>query len=135
MDIKEAAKAVHQEVIKWRRDLHRIPEIGFDLAQTSSYVQTHLAEMNIPYTSAAETGVIGLIKGGSHGPTLALRADMDALPINEETGLPFASENDNERVRSGCSSCRRPLPVVAALTALMADHGNFVGRFPGVKIA
>ena len=95
MDITEAAKSVHQEVVRWRQDLHRIPEIGFDLEQTSAYVQARLAEMNIPYTSAAKTGVIGLIEGGSPGPTLALRADMDALPIKEETGLPFASENEN----------------------------------------
>ncbi len=95
MDITEAAKSVQQEVIRWRQDLHRIPEIGFDLEHTSGYVQTRLAEMNIPYTSAAKTGVIGLIEGGSPGPTFALRADMDALPIKEETGLPFASENEN----------------------------------------
>ncbi len=95
MDITVAAKSVHQEVVRWRQDLHRIPEIGFDLEQTSAYVQARLAEMNIFYTTAAKTGVIGLIEGGSPGPTLALRADMDALPIKEETGLPFASENEN----------------------------------------
>ncbi len=95
MEIKKAAKSVHQEIIKWRRDLHRIPEIGFDLLQTSGYVKAQLEEMKIPYTSAAKTGLIGLIEGSSPGPTLALRADMDALPIKEETGLPFASENEN----------------------------------------
>ncbi|MGM0652952.1 MAG: M20 metallopeptidase family protein [Bacillota bacterium] len=95
MDIKEAAKAMHQEVIKWRRDLHRIPEIGFDLEQTSEYVKARLAEMDIAYTSAAKTGIIGLIEGSRPGPVLALRADMDALPIIEETGLPFASENNS----------------------------------------
>ena len=95
MDITETAKSVHQEVVRWRQDLHRIPEIGFDLEQTSAYVQARLVEMKIPYTSAAKTGVIGLIEGGRPGPTLALRADMDALPIKEETGLPFASENEN----------------------------------------
>jgi len=95
VDITETAKSVHQEVVRWRQDLHRIPEIGFDLEQTSAYVQARLAEMKIPYTSAAKTGVIGLIEGGRPGPTLALRADMDALPIKEETGLPFASENEN----------------------------------------
>jgi len=95
VDITETAKSVHQEVVRWRQDLHRIPEIGFDLEQTSAYVQARLVEMKIPYTSAAKTGVIGLIEGGRPGPTLALRADMDALPIKEETGLPFASENEN----------------------------------------
>ena len=95
MDIKEAAKAVHQEIVKWRRDLHRIPEIGFDLEQTSEYVKASLTEMDIPHTSAAKTGVIGLIEGSSPGPVLALRADMDALPIREETGLSFASENNS----------------------------------------
>jgi len=95
LDIKKTARAVHGEVIKWRRDLHRIPEIGFDLIQTSRYVKAGLDQMGIPCQTAAATGLVALIEGGGPGPTLALRADMDALPIKEQTGLPFASENGN----------------------------------------
>lgn len=125
MDIKNAAKSVHQEVIKWRRDLHSIPEIGFDLAQTSGYVKARLAEMNIPYTSAAKTGVIGLIKGSSPGPTLALRADMDALPIKEETGLPFASENENMHA---CGHDAHTAMLLGTAKILNAHSDNLKGN-------
>ena len=95
MDTKKEAQQVHEEVIRWRRDLHRIPEIGFDLFETSQYVRDRLDEMAVPYRTAAKTGIVALIEGDNPGPTLVLRADMDALPIAEETGLPFASTNGN----------------------------------------
>ncbi len=95
MDTIKAAREVHNQIIKWRRDLHQVPEIGFDLKQTSSYIRQCLDEMKIPCLTAAQTGIVGLIEGDKPGPTLALRADMDALPITEETGLPFASSNGN----------------------------------------
>jgi len=95
LEINQIAKDIHQNVIKWRRDLHQVPEIGFALEQTSQYVRQRLDELGISYHVAAETGVVGLIEGESAGPTLALRADMDALPIVEETGLSFASTNGN----------------------------------------
>lgn len=95
MDAINEARQVHKETVRWRRDLHRIPEIGFDLLKTSRYVRDRLDEMAIPYRTAAKTGIVALIEGGNPGPTLALRADMDGLPIAEETGLPFASINGN----------------------------------------
>ncbi|MFO8192539.1 MAG: M20 family metallopeptidase [Bacillota bacterium] len=90
-----AACALQDEIVSWRRDLHRIPELGFELHQTSAYVRSRLEEMGVSYRIAAETGIVALIEGTGKGPTLALRADMDALPIREETGLPFASTNNN----------------------------------------
>lgn len=95
MDINDMASSVHQDVIRWRRDLHKIPEIGFELEQTSQYIKSVLDQLGIAYRTAARTGLIALIEGSSPGPVLALRADMDALPIAEETGLPFASGNGN----------------------------------------
>ncbi|MFO7952586.1 MAG: M20 family metallopeptidase [Bacillota bacterium] len=95
MDFNETAKTIHKDIINWRRDLHRTPEIGFDLDQTSAYLRERLDEMGISYSLAAKTGIVGLIEGENPGPTLALRADMDALPIAEETGLSFASTNGN----------------------------------------
>lgn len=95
MNTNEAAKNIHPEVIRWRRDLHRIPEIGFELHQTSKYIRDRLDEMGIKYRTAAQTGIVGLVEGKKPGPTLALRADMDALPLAEDTGLSFASTNGN----------------------------------------
>lgn len=95
MDVNKTAQELHRDIIKWRRDLHQVPEIGLELEQTSAYVRARLEELGIPYHPAAGSGIVGLIKGDHSGPTLALRADMDGLPLKEETGLPFASTNGN----------------------------------------
>ncbi len=95
MNTNKAAQEVHKEIIKYRRDLHQIPEVGFELEQTSGYIREQLDKLGITYSFAAQTGVVGLIKGDQPGPTLVLRADMDALPVFEETGLFFASTNGN----------------------------------------
>ncbi|SHE94463.1 amidohydrolase [Tissierella praeacuta DSM 18095] len=96
MDIIKTAKEVEKSIINWRRDLHQIPEIGLNLEQTSQYVIKQLEEMGIEYRkNIGVSGIVGLIKGEKPGRTIALRADMDALPIKEETGLTFASKNGN----------------------------------------
>ncbi len=94
MDILNLTKNVEEDMIKWRRDLHRIPELGLDLPKTSAYVQGVLDELGIEYKTLVNgNAIVGLIHGGEEGPVMALRADMDALPIKEETGLEFASDN------------------------------------------
>ncbi len=79
-------------LIELRRDIHMHPETGFDVERTSGVVARELAALGIEHvTGVGRTGVVGFIKGGAPGPTLVIRADMDALPIEEQTGLPFAS--------------------------------------------
>ncbi len=95
MDVIKTAKDVHSDVIQWRRKLHQIPELGFELHKTSRFVRERLEEMGIEYEVIAKTGICAIIKGSKPGPTIALRADMDALLLKEETGLPYASTNDN----------------------------------------
>lgn len=91
--IKEV-KNIEQDIVSWRRDLHQIPELGLILPKTSKYIIDVLEEMGIKYhTLVNGNGVVGLIEGGQAGKTMALRADIDALPIKEETNLPFASTN------------------------------------------
>lgn len=81
-------------MIQWRRELHRIPEIGLDLPKTSAFVQSRLTEMGIPYERKVNGScVVGLL--GKQGPCILLRADMDALPFAEESGEDFASSNGN----------------------------------------
>ena len=95
MDIIQEVKAIEQEIINWRRDLHQIPEIGLELPKTVKYVAERLDEMGIKYhTLVNGNAIVGIIKGFEDGNTIGLRADMDGLPIKEETGLPFASTND-----------------------------------------
>ncbi len=95
MNAKQCAQDLHSDIIEWRRRLHQIPEIGFDLFQTCQFVKDRLNEMGISYENMAGTGVLATICGEETGPTIALRADMDGLPIKEETGLDYASVNGN----------------------------------------
>ena len=87
-------RPLEDTIIRWRRDLHRIPEIGTDLPETQAYVTARLGEIGIPYrTGTKDSSVIAEIEGGRPGKRVAFRADMDALEIAEKTGLPFASEH------------------------------------------
>ena len=93
-DVLEEVKKIESQIISWRRDLHKMPELGLELPNTSRYVQAQLSQMGIEYHTLVEgNAIVGIIKGSEEGKTIALRADMDALPIREETGLPFASDN------------------------------------------
>lgn len=95
MDIISKVKEIEQDIIKWRRDLHQIPELGLELPKTTAYVKDILDEIGIDYhTLVNGNAIVGLIKGGQEGKTLAIRADMDGLPIKEETDLEFSSKND-----------------------------------------
>ena len=81
------------KVIEWRHDIHQYPELGNREFRTSKKIEDHLVSLGIPVeTKIAYTGLVGIIKGGKPGPTIALRADMDALPVEEKTGLPYASK-------------------------------------------
>jgi len=87
-----AADAVLPKVVTWRRDLHAHPELGNQEARTSAFLAERLRALGYEVrTGVAKTGVVAVLRGGKPGPVVALRADMDALPVTEETGLPFAS--------------------------------------------
>ncbi len=92
--IDAATAAVEAQVIVWRRDFHEHPELGNREFRTAEIVATHLRALGLDdvRTEVAHTGVVGLLKGALPGPVVALRADMDALPVNEEVDLPFASK-------------------------------------------
>lgn len=94
MDVVNVSKAIQTSLINWRRDLHQIPEIDYNLPMTSQYIKCRLDEMNISYNIIAKSGIIAVIEGNRAGPTIAIRADMDALPMKEETGLSYASKNN-----------------------------------------
>jgi len=89
VDIDEALQA---RLVEWRRDLHRHPELGNQETRTAGVVAAHLRGLGLePRTGIGPTGVAAVLKGGRPGPRIALRADMDALPVTEATGLPYAS--------------------------------------------
>ncbi len=89
---QQAAK-LEPKVIEWRRDLHRHPELSNREFRTAAKVSEHLQSLGLEVqTGVAHTGVVALLKGDYPGPLIALRADMDALPVTEAVDLPFASK-------------------------------------------
>ena len=88
----EAAKQLEPQLQEWRRTLHRHPEVGFDLPQTKALVQKALTEMGYAPQDCGKCGVLALAGGKKPGKVILLRGDMDALPLQEESGEEFASE-------------------------------------------
>ncbi len=107
---------LRDEVVALRRDFHRHPELGFEEFRTAAKVADYLRRVGLnPITEIAKTGVIADIEGELPGPTILLRADMDALPITEETGLPFASETEGKMHACGHDGHTAILLVTAKL--------------------
>ena len=95
LDVEVDARAAQIEgkVVAWRRDIHAHPELSNRETRTADIVAQHLRSLGIEVrTGVAHTGVVGVLRGGKPGPVVALRADMDALPVTEEVDVPFASK-------------------------------------------
>ncbi|MDG2517780.1 M20 family metallopeptidase [Lysobacter soli] len=92
-EVAAAAKSVQQKVVTWRRDFHQHPELSNREERTAAKVAEHLRALGLkPKVGIAHHGVVAIIQGGKPGPKVALRADMDALPVTEQVDLPFASK-------------------------------------------
>jgi amidohydrolase len=92
-EIRQRAAQIESKLIAWRRDIHEHPELGEQETRTAALVAAHLTKLGLEVrTGVGVTGVIGILRGGKPGPVVALRADMDALPVKEPDGLPFASK-------------------------------------------
>ncbi len=104
-------------IVGLRRDLHKIPETGTDLPETQAYICAELDRLGVCYSkNKGDSGIIGEIKGGKPGKTVLLRADIDALPIHEETGLPFASQHDGKM--HACGHDAHAAMLIGALKVL-----------------
>jgi amidohydrolase len=96
-EIDSLAKAAEPKLIEWRRHLHQHPELSNRETETARYVVERLRSFGLePQTGIARTGVVAVLKGGRPGPMVALRADMDGLPVREQVDLPFASKATSE---------------------------------------
>ncbi|MHC2993383.1 peptidase M20 [Pontibacter sp. HJ8] len=114
-----------EDVIKWRQHIHQNPELSFQEEQTSKYVEEVLKSLpNIEVIRPAKTSVIGVLKGGKAGKTVAFRADMDALPMQEETGLPISSKVNNVMHSCGHDAHTAMLLGTAATLSKMKDQIN-----------
>jgi amidohydrolase len=111
---------------EWRRWLHRHPELEFDLPQTSAFVAERLREIGVDeiHEGIAQSGIVALIKGRAPGPVVGLRADMDALPITEETGADYASETEGKMHACGHDG---HTTMLLGAAAYLAETRNFAG--------
>lgn len=124
--IMSTASAIHDEVVSFRRHLHAHPELSFDEHKTSAFVRGQLDKMQIPWTSVAGTGVVAILDGGSPGPAIALRADMDALPIQELNQVPYASTNPG--IMHACGHDFHTSSLLGTTMILNQLKGRFHGR-------
>ena len=125
-DIDRLAKEVESRVIEWRRDFHQNPELGNREFNTSEKVAEHLRRLGMEVqTKVAHTGVVGILRGKKDTPVVALRADMDALPVTELADVPFASKNKGVMHACGHDAHTAMLMGVAEVLSKMKD------RLPG----
>jgi len=96
-EIVAATDRVMPKVIEWRRHLHKYPELSNREFKTAKYIEEHLRRLGLEVrTGVAKTGVVGILRGGKPGPTIGLRADMDALPVTERVDVPWASKETTQ---------------------------------------
>ncbi len=123
--LNQEALSIEQYIIAWRRDLHRIPEVGLYLPKTREYVCSVLDKLGVQYKLHTTTsGIEVVIYGRTRGKTIALRSDMDALPIKELTGLPFASKNGNMHA---CGHDAHTAMLLGAVKLLAAHPERIAG--------
>ena len=130
MNIEDRVRSHQEQVVKTRRDLHRIPEVAFTEEKTSAYVADYLKREGLSVvTGVARTGVVGLLETDRPGPTLLIRADMDALPITEATGLPFASRHPGIMHACGHDGHTAMALVTATVMNALKDRINGTIKF------
>ncbi len=126
VDIRQLVRENKELMINTRRDLHRIPEVGYTEEKTSAYVADYLRREGLEVqTEIAQFGVVGLLKTGRPGPTLMIRADMDALLLQDETSLEFASTHDG--VMHACGHDAHMAMGLGAATVLSRIKDNLSG--------
>ena len=128
--VEEVREGFGEEMTALRRDIHREPELGFDTQKTAEKVLAALDGLPLEIqTGVAENGVVATLQCEGDGPTVGLRADMDALPIQEETGLPFASETDGKMHACGHDGHTSMLVGAAKTLCGMRDRLNGTVKF------
>ncbi|UWQ34333.1 amidohydrolase [Leisingera sp. M527] len=116
-----------EEMKAWRRRLHQIPELALDLPKTAAFVAERLREIGVDelHEGIAQTGMVAIINGRGDGPTIGLRADMDALPIPEETGVDYASGHAGNMHACGHDG---HTAMLLGAAKYLAETRNFKGR-------
>ncbi len=126
-DLKQRIAARQDEWIALRRDLHKHPELGFDLPRTAGIVTERLRALGLEVqTGVGKSGVVGLLEGHADGPTVLVRADMDALPVHEENDTEYASQTPG--VMHACGHDGHTAIVLAVAELLSATRDQIAGR-------
>jgi amidohydrolase len=125
MDITRMIADSREELLELRRDFHMHPELGLQEFRTADKIAAYLEALGIEVSRLHTTGVVGVLRGGRPGPTLLLRADIDALPIQEETDLPFRSVHDG--VMHACGHDAHTAMLLVAARCLSALRGDIAG--------
>jgi hippurate hydrolase len=127
MPILNRAGEMHAEITAWRRELHQMPELMFDVVRTAGFVESKLRDFGVDAVvkGLGRTGVVGIIKGAKgDGPTIGLRADMDALPIAEKTGRAWASKTSGKMHACGHDG---HTAMLLGAAKYLAETRNFAG--------
>jgi amidohydrolase len=132
--VEASIQSVLPRMIAWRRDFHQNPELSYEEVRTARIVAAHLRSLGLEVrTGVARTGVVGVLRGGRPGPVIALRADMDALPVTEEVELPFASRvraaynGQNVGVMHACGHDTHVAILMAAAQVLSQRRAELAG--------
>ena len=124
-EIKRLAEEAYNYAIETRRWFHTHPELSNQEHETTSYIIDHLEQMGIPYVTPAPTGVIGVIRGSQPGKILGIRADIDALPIQELNDVPYCSQNDG--VMHACGHDAHAAGLLATAKVLQSIRDKLCG--------
>lgn len=115
-------EALREQLIEWRRDFHRHPEIAFEETRTAAIVAQRLRELGLEVqTGVGKTGVVGILEGIDDGPTVLVRADMDALPIQEANDVPYRSQTPNTMHACGHDA---HTTIALGVAHILAQHRN-----------
>lgn len=131
-NFQEDLQAIYEEMVGWRRYLHQHPELSYHEYQTAEFVAKHLQSWDIEVrTGVGGNGVVGILRGGSAGPTVALRADMDALPIQDEKSCAYTSTKNGIMHACGHDAHTSTLLGIAKVASMHRNEikGNFVFLF------
>jgi amidohydrolase len=123
--IRLKIRSLQPQLVTWRRSLHQRPELGFTEKLTSAFIAQKLQEWKIPHqTDIAQTGIVATIEGNRPGRVLAIRADMDALPVQEENEVPYRSQHEGKMHACGHDG---HVTIALGTACYLAEHRDFAG--------
>jgi len=125
MEIYKQIEKYREELVSLRRDFHQYPELGFEEHRTAKIIENYLKALGIATRRITKTGVVGLVEGSRPGPVLMLRADMDALPIDEENDIDYKSQNKG--VMHACGHDAHMAMLLIAAKILVEKKDDIAG--------